>query len=470
MKKAVIRIKDEVYCSVAGLEPHDQEFLFNKFSFFVEGFQFMPLYKLGVWNGKVPFFSKEGKIFLRLIDKVVPYLEGWNYEVELIDERKQSLFVTERITDSWFLDKEGIKLKIELRQYQVEAVNKALDAMSGIVLAATGAGKTWMIAALADVLNRQGLRVLIIVPSSDLVSQTISTLQFGLLDVGEYSGKNKDWAHETVVSTWQALQYNPSVVEHFQALIIDEAHGATAKSIGELITAHGKNCVYRYGFTGTLPKSTLDQMTIEGSIGSTIYEISAAFLIENNYLAKLEIEPIQVIDEGIEEEFPDFAAEKTFLAKSSKRLDLLADIIISKAQTYGNTLVLVNSIKAGKTLQSLIKDSVFLYGESSSDVRAEWYSLFKDRDDLIVIATFGIASTGISIDRIFCEIMIDVGKSFVKCIQSIGRGLRMADDKDRVHVVDVHSNLRWSMKHWKERNKYYKQAQYPVLKTTKIKV
>jgi superfamily II DNA or RNA helicase len=274
----------------------------------------------------------------------------------------------------------------------------------------------------------------------------------------------------TVVATWQALQNNPMLVEQFGAVVIDEAHGATAKTIGELVNVHGKNIQYRWGFTGTMPKAKIDQLTLRGSIGEVLYRITAADLMAMGYLAQLEIEPIQIIDESIDEEFPDYASEKTFLSKSPKRLDLIADLIISKAQTYGNTLVLVNSIKQGKQLQKLIKDSVFLHGADDTDVRAEWYSMFEEKDDLIVIATSVIASTGISIDRVFCLFLIDAGKSFVKCIQSIGRGLRKGRDKDKVHCCDVHSNLKWSMKHWRERNKYYKEAKYNVSKTVKVKV
>jgi superfamily II DNA or RNA helicase len=256
-------------------------------------------------------------------------------------------------------------------------------------------------------------------------------------------------------------------MEDFKGLIVDEAHGASAKVVGELINNHAKFCPYRFGFTGTMPKPKIDQTSLRGAIGSTLYEISAADLIRMGFLAQLEIEPIE-IQEVAEEDFPDYGAERTFLSRNTERLDFIADLIIAKAEQYGNTLVLVNSIKQGKELQKLIKDSVFLHGATENEVRAEWYHLFEKRDDLIVIATFGIASTGISIDRIFCEFMIDSGKSFIRCIQSIGRGLRKSGDKDRVHLVDVHSNLKWSKKHFKERKKYYTSAQYPVLKTQKV--
>jgi superfamily II DNA or RNA helicase len=469
-KTAHITVRDEVYCHVAGLEPADHEFLENKFAIMVEGAFFMPAYKMGRWDGKIRFFEKTGKIYHRLLDELVPYLEGWGYEIDLQDLRKPVLPVTKRISSEWFLEKPGMELKVALRPYQVDAVNAALDATSGFIEAATGAGKTWMVAALADVLNQSGVRTMVIVPSSDLVEQTAATFELGLLDVGIYSGDTKDLHHMTVVATWQALQNNPRIVEDFGSVIVDEAHGATAKTIGELINVHGKDIPYRWGFTGTMPKPKIDLMTLRGAIGEVLYAITASDLMRMGYLADLEIEPIQIIDDSIDEEFPDYSSEKTFLSRSPARLDLIADLIISKAETYGNTLVLVNSIKQGKELQKLIKDSVFLEGATKGTVRAEWYSMFEDRDDLIVIATSGIASTGISIDRVFCLVMIDAGKSFIKCIQSIGRGLRKGRDKEKVHCVDIHSNLKWAMKHWRERLKYYKAALYNVVKVVKVKV
>jgi superfamily II DNA or RNA helicase len=118
----------------------------------------------------------------------------------------------------------------------------------------------------------------------------------------------------------------------------------------------------------------------------------------------------------------------------------------------------------------MIKDSVFLYGENDKKTRKDQYDSYKQKDDVITIATFGIASTGISIDRIFCLMLLDSGKSFVRAIQSVGRGTRLAHDKNSVHVVDVYGNLKWSKKHFKERKRFYDEAGYPVTTPVKIKI
>ena len=469
MKKCNITVRDEVYCTVSGLEPQDNEFLVKKFALMVEGAVFMPLYKLGRWDGRVKFFEPTGRVYTRLLPDIMPYIEGWRYDVSLDDSRKPVPLIDTRITEEWFHGKEGMELKVTMRPYQVEGVNACLREGSGFVVAATASGKTWMVAALADVMSRNELRTIVIVPSDDLVKQTVATFRLGAIDVGTYSGETKDIYHMVVVATWQALQNNPSVMKEFNCVIVDEAHGAKAKVVGELINNYGRDIAYRFGFTGTLPKPEIDRMTLKGCIGEELFAITAAELMEMGYVAQLEIEPVET-EENVAEDFPDYTSEKSFLAKSPDRLDFLADLIISKAERHGNTFVLVNSIKQGQALQKRIKNSVFLHGKDDSDVRAEWYSMFDERDDMIVIATFGIASTGISIDRIFCLFMIDAGKSFIRAIQTVGRSLRKGHDKDSVVCVDVHSKLKWSKKHFRERAKYFKEAKYKMAKLTKYKL
>lgn len=469
MKTCHIWVRDEVWMTVNGLEPSEMSFFWNKFGIEVPGARFTPMCRLGRWDGKLRFFDKHGKVYLRLLEEIVPFLEKWNYNIELHDERRPLKLIEGRLTPTWFSDHGRALVHLELRPYQVAAVNKALDEGSGSCVMSTGSGKTMCIAGLVDVMGLEGLRSITIVPSSDLVNQTSNTFRLCGIEHGLYSGAVKNIYAPHVIATWQALNNNPTVMETFNSVVVDEMHGASAATISDLITNHGKHIGYRFGFTGTWPKAETDQYSLRGSLGNILYTINAADLISMGYLAKIEIEPIE-IQETATEEFPDYASEKAFTARSPERLEFMADLIIARAAQHGNTLVLVNTIKQGQQLQKLIKNSVFLHGATENEVRAEWYALFAERDDLIVIATSGIASTGISIDRIFLLVLLDAGKSFIKAIQSIGRGLRKSADKEFVHVMDVYSGLKWGKKHARERKKYYLEASYPVLKTSKAKL
>lgn len=463
-KTCYITTRDEVYCFVTGLEPPDQTYLYEKFGVFVDGYFFMPNYQNRKWDGKIRFFDKNGKTYLRLLEQILPILDNLGYEVILNDERVPVSLITHRATTDLFKEK-----NIFLRDYQVAAVNALLDAGSGFGVMGTGSGKTLVTAALSYVIGIDGYKVITIVPSSDLVTQTAEWYERCGLDVGEYSGSKKELGSQHVVATWQSLQNAPMMMQSFQAFIWDEAHGVRASVAQQLICDYGKHIAYRFGVTGTFPKSASDKLSLTSSIGPIICEVPASWLIENGYLAKIDIEVINT-KEAVDEEFPDYPSEKAYISKSEPRLDFIANLIIAKCKAFGNTLILVNNIPFGQRLQAIITDSVFLYGASEKDERREQYDLFANRDDLIVIASSGIASTGISIDRVFCLMLIDPGKSFVKAIQSVGRGTRLAHDKKSVHVVDVSADLKFAKKHLKERTKYYKEAGYPVSKPIKVKL
>lgn len=467
-KTCTIHVDDEVHCRIGGLHPQDLEALWEKFGVFAEGYFHMPSYQLRRWDGKIRFFEKAGKTYTKLLDEIVPYLVSWNYEIVFNDKRVLAPVITDRIDADCFGHSD-----YKLRPYQVEVVNSLLEEGSGFALCATGSGKTAMCAALSMVLYLNGLQTLVIVPSKDLVNQTVNEFREHLkgypISIGEYSGGTKDIDHPIVVATWQSLQNVPHYMTYFQAVIIDEAHGAKAEVIKELICVHGKHISHRYGCTGTFPKPKTDQYTLKLSIGQIIREVPAKWLIEQGYLAEIQIDPVETIDE--DPEMPDYASEKSYLTAFTKRNQGIANYIMSLNEKYGNTLVLVNttSLPQGREIAEMIEGSVYLDGGSKTELRQETYQKYADKDGMVIIASAGIASTGISIDRIFCLVLLDTGKSFVKCIQSVGRGLRKKGDKTKIHVVDIYSKLKYAKKHYKERKKFYEEAQYPLNAVKKLK-
>lgn len=466
MTTARIFLKDEVYCTVVGLSGADNLQLFNQFGVEIEGAFFHPAVKLGRWDGKVRFFERTGRTYISLLEDIVPFLVGWGYDIDIVDERIPRKLPGGLATADMFSHCIGYGGKpVVVRPYQVEAVNILVEQGSGFVIAGTGAGKSLITAALSEVYGRAGYKTITIVPSSDLVTQTADAFRMCGMDVGEYSGDKKEVDKTHVIATWQSLQNNPHVMKMFQVVIVDEAHGAKADVIKGLINDHGQHIAFRFGVTGTFPKPKIDQMNLICSIGRVLKTITSKWLIENGYLAEVEIELAMTQEHA---DLPDYTAEKSFLSRCEERLDHIAEMVQENMEKYGNTLVLVNSIQFGRKLAKLIPSSVFLSGESDKDLRQSNYKGFEDRDDVIVIATSGIASTGISIDRIFCLFLVDAGKSFIKAIQSIGRGLRRADDKNKVFVVDVFSSLKYSKKHSKDRIKWYTEAGYPMTKLRKI--
>jgi superfamily II DNA or RNA helicase len=486
-KKAIIKILDEVNCVVMGLETKETNYFKEKYSPLAEGYFFSKKFKLGIWDGKISFFSKAGKTYVQLLDEIVPELKKFGYKLELIDNRQTHTLDIPTIDKDYF-----ISSGIELGPHQVDAVNAITRNNGGIVLAATGAGKSIINAALADLYNKAyGFKVIIIVPTSDLVSQGVEDFQNIGLDVGEYSGENKNLNHPIIVSTWQALQNNMKIMGMFNVAIVDEAHGTKGSTLKDILNNYGSHLIVRIGVTGTLPESQVDALSVKITLGIPQYVVTAKQLMDLGWLAQLDITILELTenkkleyeqwklefpDEAddvsytkfLEHLYPDYDAEKKYLNTNEARLDYISKLTeINRAKDKGNTLILVNSVPSGQKLAKAIPGSHFVYGMDKKAFRREVYKLFKDHDDIVVIATSQLASTGLNIPRIFYLYMVDIGKSYIRVIQSIGRGLRKAHDKDYVTVFDICSNLKYSKQHQSKRIVHYKKAEYPH---SKIKI
>lgn len=487
-----IRLLDEVTAVVVGLHGDHLEHLYNKFAVPAANYFFNPRFKLGQWDGKIRYFQKSGRTYIYLLEDILPQLVRFGYKIAIEDLRTAPNEAPELITNQVFahiLHLDTGKPTI-LRDDQVEAVNSLVQAGSGICLAGTGAGKTLMCSGLVQAYDKIGARSLTIVPDQGLIRQTKAEYINCQLDTGEYSGLAKTLDHKHVVSTWQALQNNPAIVSTFDMIIVDECHGLRGNVLTKIICEHAANVPYRFGFTGTLPKDESERMSVHVAVGPVRHTMPASTLIEMGVLADIHIDVLQ-LEEDLQAEyeqfckedmpgskpptytqfkdgfFPDFAAEKAYVHRKQERIEWIADFLLAKQDAKkGNVLCLVDSIPFGRKLMELIPGAMFVNGQDikTAAKRQEIYDLFKTNDDLIVIATVHIAGTGLNIRRIFNLVFIDIGKSFTRVIQAIGRGLRKAEDKDSVTVTDICSDLKYGKKHLKQRTNYYEESQYPYKK------
>ena len=245
--------------------------------------------------------------------------------------------------------------------------------------------------------------------------------------------------------------------------VVSNCHSAKGELLKQMLTGPLAHIPIRIGLTGTVPKEEHDQMSILVGIGPTVGEIKAAELQERGVLAQCHVNIIQT-EEG-HAEYPDYGSETKFLTGDLTRLQWLSDFSAKIAET-GNTLILVNKIETGELLQSMIPDSIFLSGSTKNKDRITEYDKVRTATNKILIASYGIAAVGLDIPRLFNVLLIEPGKSFVRVIQSIGRGIRKAGDKDAVNIWDITSTMKYSAKHLKVRKDFYKEAQYPYKTTT----
>lgn len=483
MKKCKIVVADEVNVKIIGLELSERKTLMKMFEHEIPGARYLPSVRLGRWNGKISYFSLGGSTYVNLLEEIIPVIDNAGYDIELEDTREYSTnFTFNSISDNTFEHKNWpaghpvAGTPIILRDYQITLINNFLSNPQCLQEIATGSGKTIMTAVLSYSIEQYG-RSIIIVPNVSLVTQTEKDYINLGLDVGVYYGGRKEIGHKHTICTWQSLNIllkNTKAgtseltinefLENVVCVIVDEVHQAKAEALKTLLTGAMSQIPIRWGLTGTIPKAKFESQALFVSLGPVINKLSASTLQEKGVLAKCHVNIIQLQDKV---EFSNYQSELKHLLEDATRLDVIAHRIHSLKVT-GNTLVLVDRVNAGKELVNRIPDAVFISGDTKAQVRQEEYDKVSINSGLVLVATYGVAAVGINIPRIFNVVLIEPGKSFVRVIQSIGRGIRKAEDKDFVNIWDITSSCKFAKRHLTKRKEFYRESNYPfdVVKET----
>jgi superfamily II DNA or RNA helicase len=285
-----------------------------------------------------------------------------------------------------------------------------------------------------------------------------------------FFGDRKEFGRTHTICTWQSLNIMMKktrakdidiTIDEFLhdvvCVMVDEVHMAKADALRTLLTGPMSHVPIRWGLTGTVPKEDYEFMSLKCSLGDVIGRLSANELQQEGVLANCHVNVVQLVDHV---EYRDYQSELRYLLETEDRMQYIANLIKEIKQS-GNTLILVDRIAPGKRLTELIPDAVFVSGGTKANDRKESYDEVATMDDRVIVATYGVAAVGINIPRIFNLVLVEPGKSFVRVIQSIGRGIRKAEDKDFVQIWDITSTCKFAKRHLTKRKAFYKEANYP---------
>ena len=480
--KCTLHIKDEVNIRFVGLDAATRRKMGDALKYFLPHAYHMPAYKLGRWDGCVRFCDVGGRSYFNLLDRLLPIVMGEGYEIEIEDDREPFKTDFEHVEQTsyehiaWPEKHPAAGMPIILRDYQVEVINRFLDNPQALQQIATGAGKTLITAVLSHKCESMG-RTIVIVPNKDLVVQTERDYINMGLDVGVLYGDRKEYNKTHTICTWQSLavlEKNTKKgvadipVDEFMdgvvCVMVDEVHKAKADVLKDLLSGMFRYVPIRWGLTGTIPEAEHEAVACTSTLGPVIGQLTSKELQDMGVLSQLDVSILQLQDGVLG--FNSYAQELKWLVTDPDRIDHLSEIINSYAQS-GNTLVLIDRIATGDAFAERNPDWTFVSGATKQKDRQKEYDEVSDSDNKVIVATYGVAAVGINIPRIFNLIMIEPGKSFVRVIQSIGRGIRKAADKDYVQVVDITSSLKYSKRHLTKRKKFYADQQFPY-KVTKI--
>ena len=461
MEKLVVHKVNDVYLRVTCDGGARQE-LADYFTFYVPGYKFMPAFRNKMWDGKVRLFDlRNHNLYVGLYPHLVRFAEERGYTVEGDNFTKLNQITQVDLKE--FCDRE-LDLPFPPYEYQLRACTVGLQSGRKLLLSPTGSGKSLIIYILSRYyLAMREKRVLIVVPTTSLVEQMSSDFEtYGQNDGAFshkwihkiYSGKEKDPISPIVITTWQSIYKMPkSWFDQFGMVIGDEAHTFKAKSLTSIME-NLTDCKYKFGTTGTLDGTLTHRLVLEGLFG-TVYQVTTTKeLMDDDKLAQLDIKTLVLKysdDECKLNKDKTYQEEIDFIVSHSKRNNFIKNLALDRT---GNTLVLFNLVKKhGEPLFKLIRDAAgdtrkvfFVSGTTDVADREAIRGIVEKEKNAIIVASLGTFSTGINIKNLHNIIFASPSKSQIKVLQSIGRGLRKADDGSGCTLFDICDDLHWKSK------------------------
>ena len=463
---------NSVYLKIEA-EPDIRRELSDYFSFEVPGYKFTPQFRNRVWDGKIRLYSyATGQLYVGLY----PYLVEWcnRKNVDIKENNEISTFTTHTAADIQALI-DSYDISITPRDYQFEAFKFALENERGLILSPTASGKSLIAYMLIrHYLNVIDNNILIIVPTTSLVEQLYKDFKSYGYDVENnvsrnYHGYEIEEDKRVVISTWQSLYKLPKTFfADFGAVIGDEAHLFKAVSLTKIMTKL-VDCKYRIGMTGTLDDSKTHKLVLQGLFGQVNKVVSSKELIEKKQLADLKI--ICLVLKYNEQDSKSirgvkYHEELEFIAQNEQRNKYIRNLALA---LNGNTLCLFQLVeKHGQHLYKLIKEKAdkdrkvfFVYGGTDTSTREEIRAITEREENAIIVASYGTFSTGINIRNLHNIIFSSPSKSRIRNLQSIGRGLRIGDNKTSATLYDISDDLTYKDKknftltHFQERINIY---------------
>jgi superfamily II DNA or RNA helicase len=459
MSDVTISKKDEVYLHIDAdasilLEMNDF------FTFAVPGAQFTPAYRAKLWDGKIrllSLFTKE--LYVGLATYVKEFCKSNNYTcsdnlpsyADDVEQARQFISTLNFHSNS---------KPVDIRDYQEEAVLESIRRGRTLLLSPTASGKSLIIYSLVRWHQTQGRRQLIIVPTTSLVEQlygdfadyaTASDWKVSENCARIYSGKEKITNVPIVISTWQSIYKMPkSYFENFDVVYGDECHLFKAKSLSSILHKCTK-APFKIGTTGTLDGTKTHRLVLEGLFGNVHKVTTTKKLMDTQQLAELKIRCLQLDYSDEEKQLCKnftYQQELDWLVTHPKRNKFIQNLVLDQK---GNTLVLFQYVeKHGEVLFNMVSEKIekgrelfFVHGGVEAKDRESVRAITEQSENAIILASYGTFSTGINIRNLHNIVFASPSKSRIRNLQSIGRGLRLGEQKTSCKLYDIGDNLSW---------------------------
>ena len=475
---------NEVYLRIYTEQGIAQE-LSEFFTFEVPGARFTPKFKAKMWDGKIRLYDLHRKtLYVGLLKYVQEFADRNCYKIEYLNDVVKSTEITHEEVAEYaeWLNLHGRGEPIEIRDYQVDAIQKAISNERVMLLSPTASGKSLIIYTTMRHHLEHNRKCILIVPTTSLVEQMYADFQDYSTANGWrtdrhcqklYSGFPKTFDSDVLITTWQSIYKQPAAwFQQFDVIFGDEAHQFKATSLSSIMEKM-VNVRYRIGTTGTLDNKKVHKLVLEGMFGPVYRVITTKELMDQGSVANLKIKCLVLKYDEVTRKMMNkcqYQSEMDFLVTHDKRNKFIRNLAVS---CEGNTLVLFQYVeKHGSVLYDMIKAKAgnrkvfYIHGGTDVEAREEARKIMSKEKDAIALASFGVFSTGVNIPSIENVIFASPSKSKIRNLQSIGRGLRLNEGKTHCNLFDIADDLHWkswknhTLRHLQERVQTYAEEKF----------
>ncbi|QGZ15774.1 DNA helicase [Acinetobacter phage vB_AbaM_Apostate] len=422
------------------------------FSFYVDGYQFSPKYVYGTWDGRLKMLGTDGLLPFGLLGQVVKFAQNNMLSIAIHPDVSAKTEMTRDAFNDWISSKTYYSGSEEIFPYwyQLNAVYEAIVNKRRILNLPTSAGKSLIQALLSKyVIETSDRSVLILVPTTSLVTQMkddfVDYRLFEEDEIAEVRSGKRQKHERIVISTWQSAIKKPKEwFNQFNMLLCDEMHLAIGKSISEIINKLNY-CEFKIGLSGSLRDGKANLMQYIGLFGEIYSPVSTKDLMNAGQVSQLRINALflkypETVSNAMAKH--DYATEVKFITSLTKRTQWISNLSLRLAKRSENVFVMFKNIEHGKAIYDNIKSSghehvYYVSGEVSSDERTHLKKMAEEHTGVIIIASYGVFSTGISVKNLHHVVLAHGVKSKVIVLQTIGRVLRKHSSKKVAQIWDL---------------------------------
>lgn len=467
-------------------------------TFDVPGAQFMPMYKHKVWDGKKRLLDYRNQTVYRgLVFYIIEnFCKERNYTYSIDPELEK--YLNPEVDIKNLIAKLG--LNITPYDFQETAIETCIKDTRRTVVSPTSSGKSLIIYSLIrwylyylltlPEFKATSNKILLVVPTIGLITQLHKEFkEYSNFDISKYvwdihSGKTIPKDKRIVISTWQSIyKEQKDWFKQFGCIMIDEAHTVQAKSLTGILEKKCGHVPFRFGFTGTLQEAETHRLIIEGLIGPEYVTSQTHELRDRGITSDFKIKCLVLkYLKGTIQKKMDYPSEVDFLVHNQKRNRFIAKIASISTKNGSSNVLVLTDYHDQKPHIRLIKEELLKLGfEESKILIANGSTSAEERENIrilceansgyIILATYGVFSTGISIKNLQYLILATAGKSVIRILQSIGRIIRKDGKDNYVECIDISddfqlSSRNYSLSHFMDRISLYMKSKFKYSVTT----